>query len=70
MKGVKTLVRTCENCLYGQEPADSPNYCGGGFCKHHAPLSLELSDDEIQSIVERNRKEYYNAWLEYISEDN
>lgn len=64
------MVRTCENCLYGQEPIDSPNYCGGGFCKHYASLSLELSDDEIQFTVERNRKEYYNAWLTYISEDN
>lgn len=51
--------RTCKNCIFGD------TCVAGRLCKHFSPL---LDDEYSEEEEARDRREYYQAWLEYIDE--
>lgn len=54
----------CKNCYYG-------DICPCKIaCKYFDPITDEAEDVIIERSIERNRREYNDAWNEYISEYN
>lgn len=54
--------RQCVNCYFqGQCRAV-------GRCDGYTPMLQELEELQLIKAVERSKDEYYDAWLDYISE--
>lgn len=54
----------CQKCYFADQ-CDSPRCCDG-----YTNIDCEMDDDEIYNLTEREKKEYYEAWLAYIQEDD
>lgn len=53
------MNRSCKNCIFGDT-------CDSRYtCKHYAPI---LDEEFSEKEEAREKKEYYQAWLEYIDE--
>lgn len=58
------MYEQCSTCCFG-------DICPSReACEYYEPISSELSDEMIYDIVESNRQLYYDAWMEYINEDD
>lgn len=55
------MNRTCKNCVFGD------TCVAGRPCRHFSPLLDEEYSEEEEA---RDKREYYQAWLEYIDEIN
>ena len=56
--------QNCENCYYGDV---CPNE---RVCEGFDPITEEGEDELISELIERERKEYHEAWNTYIGEYN
>ena len=55
------LSKRCSNCYFGDKCRSSH------VCDDYAPIE-EISDLEVEIMVEEGRREFYREWLEYIDE--
>ena len=63
VRGVIAMRKRCSNCDFG-------DVCKSrGVCAHYSTISSEIEESEIEELAVVNRYPYYEAWLEYISED-
>lgn len=51
-------MNKCQNCYF-------EGMCDLDECEGYYPID-EFEDDDLDETIERNRKEYYDAWQEYI----
>ena len=51
-------MNKCQNCYF-------EGMCDLDECEGYYPIN-EFEDDDLDETIERNRKEYYDAWQEYI----
>ncbi len=55
----------CKDCYYGDECKE-----GQEDCSYYTPFVDEYTDEQIDHIHREKKKDYYNEYLEYISEFN
>lgn len=58
------MMKHCSNCYYRdmceqEEP-----------CDDYTPIDESAEDEEIAEMIEERRQEYYEAWFEYIKEND
>lgn len=57
------MNKRCSNCYFG-------DVCNSRrVCEHYTTISSEVEESELEELAKVNRYPYYEAWLEYISED-
>lgn len=62
------ISNSCNNCCFAGCCPDSGR--PGFVCQYRAPLDeFDISDEEIQLMVEVGREQYHDAWDEYINTD-
>lgn len=58
------MNRTCKKCTYYDVCPER------SVCEDYYPLNEDVSDDQVERMIENGRDEFRLAWLEYISEYN
>ena len=53
----------CKNCTFFDRCGANAKQCG-----HYSPIADDISDDRINEIIEIERLDFYEQWLEELME--
>jgi hypothetical protein len=62
MNEIKDTKVSCANCIWYDGCRNTEK-----VCDNYSPI--EQTDEDIEIIIEENRKEFYEKWQDYITED-